>query len=299
MNDAVNSSCFMGVEMESANSRGFSSGRWPIETLTSLLFYLSEMVPYIVHVTSNQGTPLDPRVFPGSLTFTRDLHLDFDTPVTFFVGENGSGKSTLLEAMAVLSRLPISGGSMNECGAEQAFGERSELAKALRLAFIKQPKDRYFFRAETQAHFATLLDQRRSDPDFNGDPYIRYGGRSLHEMSHGEAFLSIMQNRFEDGLFFMDEPESALSPQRQLTLLALMHRLVQAGKSQFFIATHSPILLTFPKATIISFDEGRLERIRIEDTSHFQITRDLLNNPQMYWRHLAAGVPDQNENDES
>jgi predicted ATPase len=132
------------------------------------------------------------------------------------------------------------------------------------------------------------IEQRRDDPDFGGDPFARYGGRSLHKMSQGEAFLSVMQNRFDRGLFLMDEPESALSPQRQLTLLALMHHLVKTGESQFFIATHSPILLTFPGAAIISFDDGALERIDLEDTTHFQITRDLLNNPKMYWRHLAA-----------
>lgn len=245
-------------------------------------------VPFVAYVTLNDENPLNPDSFPGSLAFTRDLHVDFDSPVTFFVGENGSGKSTLLEAMAVLARLPISGGGLNESGANHAFTERSVLANSLRLAFIKQPNDRYFFRAETQAHFASLLEQRRDDPDFAGDPYTRYGGRSLHEMSHGEAFLSIMQNRFEHGLLLMDEPESALSPQRQLTLLALMHKMARTGRSQFFVATHSPILLTFPNATIISFDEGVLERIDLEDTSHFQITRDLLNNPEMYWRHLSA-----------
>ena len=248
-------------------------------------------VPYVAYVTLNADAPLAPDSFPGMLPFTHDLHLEFDSPVTFFVGENGSGKSTLLEAMAVLARLPISGGGMNESGANHAFAERSQLANSIRLAFIKQPRDRYFFRAETQAHFASLLEQRRSDPDFMGDPYMRYGGRSLHEMSHGEAFLSVMQNRFDDGLLFMDEPESALSPQRQLTLLALMHSFVRAGRSQFFVATHSPILLTFPGATIVSFDDGKLERIALEDTAHFQITRDLLNNPEMYWRHLAAPDP--------
>ncbi|TWU44722.1 Cobalt import ATP-binding protein CbiO [Rubripirellula tenax] len=250
-------------------------------------------VPFVAYVTLSDDKPLNPDSFPGSLAFTRNLHLDFDSPVTFFVGENGSGKSTLLEAMAVLARLPISGGGLNESGSNHAFAERSVLAESLRLAFIKQPKDRYFFRAETQAHFASLLEQRRNDPDFGGDPYMRYGGRSLHEMSHGEAFLSIMQNRFEHGLFLMDEPESALSPQRQLALLALMHKLVRSGRSQFFIATHSPILLTFPGATIISFDVGKLERIAIEDTTHFQITRDLLNNPEMYWRHLAKPDPEE------
>jgi predicted ATPase len=109
-------------------------------------------------------------------------------------------------------------------------------------------------------------------------------------MSHGQAFLSIMQNRFDDGLFLMDEPESALSPQRQLTLLALMHKLVQTGRSQFFVATHSPILLTYPGAAIVSFDGGALERVAIEDTSHYQITQGILNNPQMYWRHLSTAT---------
>lgn len=250
--------------------------------------------PYVTHVTLNDTSSLDRDAFPGNLAFTRDLNLAFDSPVTFFVGENGSGKSTLLEAMAVLARLPISGGGMNEYGANHAFDEQSTLAGSLRLAFIRQPRDRYFFRAETQAHFASLLEQRRDDPNFvlpggaPADPFQRYGGRSLHQMSHGEAFMSVLQNRFDQGLFLMDEPESALSPQRQLALLALMHDLTSAGKSQFFVATHSPILLTFPGATIISFDHGTLEQIDLQATSHYKITRDILNNPKMYWRHLGA-----------
>ncbi|MEL6353279.1 MAG: AAA family ATPase [Cyanobacteria bacterium J06627_28] len=188
--------------------------------------------------------------------------------------------------MAVLAKLPICGGSMNEVGRNHAFQEHSVLSKCLRLAFHNQPKDRYFFRADTQAHFASLLEQRQRDPDFSSNPYSRYGGRSLHQMSHGEAFLSVMQNRFREGLFFMDEPESALSPQRQLSLLALMSDLVKDNASQFFIATHSPILLTFPGATIISFEGKQLQRIRLEETSHFQITRDILDNPEQYWRYL-------------
>lgn len=245
-------------------------------------------VPYVAHVELNDKRPLDPARFPGNLAFTQDLFLEFDSPVTFFVGENGSGKSTLLEAMAVLSRLPISGGGLNEAGESSAFSETSVLASSIRMGFYRQPKDRYFFRAETQAHFATLLEQRREDPDFLADPYSRYGGRSLHEMSHGEAFLSIMQHRFEHGLLLMDEPESALSPQRQLALLALMHQLVRNGRTQFFVATHSPILMTFPGATIVTFDHGKLARVELFDTPHYQITRDLLNNPEMYWRHLAS-----------
>lgn len=244
-------------------------------------------VPYIANVALRPDADLNPESFPGNLRFTRSLDLEFNSPVTFFVGENGSGKSTLLEAMAVLARLPISGGGTADLGAEHAPEESSELAKSLRLAVLRQPKDRYFFRADTQAHFASLLESRRADPDFRGNPFESYGGRSLHKMSHGEAFLSVLQNRLHSGLILMDEPESALSPQRQLTLLALMHELAQNGASQFFVATHSPILLTFPDATILSFDGDHPEVIAVEETSHFQITRDLLNNPGMYWRHLA------------
>ena len=251
-------------------------------------------VPFVVRIELKECAPLDKSVFPGNLAFARDLDLEFDSPVTFFVGENGSGKSTLLEAMAVLSRLPISGGGMNETGANHASVERSILADSLRLRFIRQPQDRYFFRAETQAHFASLLERRKDDPDFldsqgaPADPYQQYGGRSLHKMSHGEAFLSIINNRFQHGLLLMDEPESALSPQRQLALLALMHDLARNHDSQFFVATHSPILLTYPGATIISFDSDTLERIALEDTTHYRITRGVLTDPGMYWHHLTA-----------
>ena len=249
--------------------------------------------PYVTHMTLKEDEPLNREAFPGNLAFTNELHLIFDSPVTFFVGENGSGKSTLLEAMAVLAHLPIGGGGTNELGANHSFSEQSVLAASLRLGFVREPSDRYFFRAETQAHFASLLERRRADPDFRhaggrpADPFASYGGRSLHQMSHGEAFLSVIQNRFQRGLFLMDEPESALSPQRQLTLLALMHRLVSTGESQFFAATHSPVLLTYPGATVISFDGGKLRKIGLEDTTHYQITRGVLNNPQLYWRHLT------------
>lgn len=249
--------------------------------------------PFVTRVTLKNDERLTPNQFPGNLAFTNELQLELTAPVTFFVGENGSGKSTLLEAMAVVARLPISGGGLNELSVTHATAERSLLAKSLRLSFRKQPRDRYFFRAEAQLHFASLLEQRRDDPDFNGNPFSRYGSRSLLQMSHGEAFLSIMQNRFENGLFLMDEPESALSPQRQLTLLAMMQKLVKKGDSQFIVATHSPILLTYPGASIVSFDHGALENVKLEDTSQFQITRDILNHPEMYWRHLTASdIPD-------
>jgi predicted ATPase len=131
----------------------------------------------------------------------------------------------------------------------------------LRPSFSRRPTDGYFLRAEFQAHFASLLDARKEDVDFIGNPYQLYGGRSLHTRSHGEAFLAVLQNRIREGLFFLDEPESALSPQRQLALLVLMHELVAEGRSQFVVATHSPILMTYPGAAIISFDNDELRPV--------------------------------------
>jgi predicted ATPase len=199
--------------------------------------------------------------YPFHLPWVRKLRLKFEKKVTFFVGENGAGKSTLLEALA-------------------------SLARALRPSFRNRPIDGYFLRAEFHAHFATLLDHRRNDPDFVGDPYRLYGGRSLHERSHGEAFLAIMQNRIADGFFLFDEPESALSPRRQLSLLSLMWDQAERGASQFIVATHSPILLTYPGAELISFDGEELTRVKLEDTPHYQITRGILESPERYWRYL-------------
>lgn len=231
--------------------------------------------------------------FPFNLEWLEpNFELQFQSPVTFFVGENGSGKSTLLETIAVLSGLPAVGGSRMEIGNQYAPPERTELAKYLRPWFAKRPKDSYFFRAESQAHLASLLDHRDVDPDFilpgggKANPYDAYGGRSLHTRSHGEAFLTLMSNRFREGLFLMDEPESALSPQRQLSLLSLIWKLAEHNKSQFIIATHSSIILTFPGATLLSFDDERIVKTTLEETSHYQITKGILANPEMYWQHL-------------
>ena len=230
--------------------------------------------------------------FPYGLPFVRGLDLSFKRAVTYLVGENGSGKSTLIEAIAELCGLPVSGGGRNETGARHGPEQQSALGAALRPAFSRRPRDGYFFRAEFQAHFASLLDERRADPDFLGDPYGRYGGRSLHAQSHGEAFLAVLLNRVQSGVIVMDEPESALSPQRQLALLARMADLVATGKTQFIIATHSPVLLTFPEADIVSLDDIPLRSVKLEDTSHYQITRGILEAPEQYWRLLREDRTD-------
>lgn len=240
---------------------------------------------------------LDERVpkdcgFPFTIPALAALALDLDRPVTFLVGENGSGKSTLLEAIAVLCGLSPSGGGKNEIGDRFAHETTSTFARALRPSFSSRPRDAFFFRAETLAHFASLLEARKNDPGFGGDPYARYGGRSLHERSHGEAFLAAFQHRLGDGLWLIDEPEAALSPQRQLVLLALMHERVRAGATQLIVATHSPILMTFPGAAILELTDRGIAETTLAETSHYQITRGILTQPESYWRHLVDAPGD-------
>lgn len=242
---------------------------------------------FLQRVYLRADAKLEPKGFPGSIPFVRSLNLNFKHAVTFFVGENGSGKSTLIEAIVDLCGLPVGGGGRNELSDLRAPHSRSELAPFLRAAFKRKSRDGYFFRAEFQAHFATLLEQRRADPDFWGDPYARYGGRSLHTRSHGEAFLEVFLSWMSPGIIVMDEPEAALSPQRQLALLVQMSNLVKRGDVQFIIATHSPILLTFPGALLLSLDGKKIKPTTLEQTSHYQITRGILEKPESYWNHLV------------
>jgi predicted ATPase len=148
------------------------------------------------------------------------------------------------------------------------------------------PRDAYYFRGELVSHFAALLDERREDPYFWGDPYARYGGQSLTNRSHGEGFLAIIQNRVGRGLYLLDEPEAALSPQRQLALMAIIADRAAHGGSQFIIATHSPVLMTIPGAEILLIDGEQLVPTALENTDHFQITKSVLQNPAAFWRHL-------------
>lgn len=244
--------------------------------------------PFLERLSLKKDVELPGDTFPGNLPVVRSLDIRFVGPVTFFVGENGSGKSTVVEAIAAACGLPAVGGGRNELGLLEVPHSRSELAPFVRATFHRKPSEGYFFRAEFQAEFAHLLERRRSDPDFAGDPYARYGGHSLHSRSHGEAFLEIFSAWLKPGMILMDEPEAALSPQRQLTLLSRMAELVACGGIQFIVATHSPILLTFPGASLLSFDGDRVEPIRFEDTSHYLITKGILEAPGRYWKHLSG-----------
>jgi predicted ATPase len=206
-----------------------------------------------------------------------DLRLEFTTPVTFLVGENGSGKSTLLEALAWAIGFGAQGGNRDNSYLEGAEGHA--LGRALRLNWRQRVAGGFFLRAETFFNFATYLEQV-------GSTFLAYGGKSLHQQSHGEAFLSLFDNRFEDGLYLLDEPEAALSPTRQLTFLSILHQLARSRGAQFIIATHSPMLITLPGATVLSTDEGNVREVPYKETEHFQLMRDFLSKPERFHRYL-------------
>ena len=244
----------------------------------------SSQVPWSL-TAEQQKKPRRER-FPFNLPWIEELDLEFPNAVTFFVGENGSGKSTLLEAIAGISGFPVWGGGRNDLSDQFGPEQESELAQAMYPHFRKRPRDGYFFRAEYYAQFASLLDARKRNKEFKGDPYGRYGGQSLHTRSHGESFLALLESRLTDGLFLLDEPESALSPKRQLALMAMMVRRIKEGKSQFIIATHSPILMTYPGATVVNFDSPSLESIDFQQSEHYLLTKGILDHPEQYWKHL-------------
>jgi predicted ATPase len=205
--------------------------------------------------------------------------LAFHPKVTFLIGENGTGKSTLLEGIAVACGLNPEGGSRNFNFATRA--SHSPLDECLRLARTPvRPGDSYFLRAESFYNVASEIERLDKEPG-PAPPIIKaYGGRSLHEQSHGESFFALFQNRFRDhGLYLMDEPEAALSPRRQVQFLGLLHDYVKRG-GQFVIATHSPIIMAYPEARIYVLDPEGIREVMYTATEHYLVTRGFLSNPQ-------------------
>ena len=201
--------------------------------------------------------------------------LEFHQPVTFLVGENGSGKSTLLEAIAVAWGFNPEGGSRNfNFSTQQTHSPLAQYLKLVRGPY--RAKDGFFLRAESFYNVATEIDRLDTD----GTLVRSYGGISLHGQSHGESFLSLMLHRFGgQGLYLLDEPESALSPTRQLAALSVIHQLVQQD-SQFIIATHSPILMAYPQAEILVLDEEGPHVTPYRQPEHYQLTRRFLEAPE-------------------
>lgn len=251
--------------------------------------------------------------FPFTVPAIRSLRtLELDAPVTFFVGENGSGKSTLLEGVALAAKLPTIGSA--EAAKDDTLEAQRALAKALKLTWNRRAVRGFFLRAEDFFGYAKQLSRTRAEllaraaeieseyadrsawakglalgPTLGSVAEMdrRYGS-NLDENSHGQSFLKVFEARFvPNGLYLLDEPEAPLSPQSQLALLAMMTDMAAAG-GQFIVATHSPILLAYPGATIYSFDGGAVQRAEYDALEHVALTRDFLNAPQRYLRHLRG-----------
>lgn len=217
--------------------------------------------------------------FPYTLPYLKDgLDLTFQRFVTFFAGENGSGKSTLLEAIAERCGFNPAGGNRNHTYAH--YRTESGLASTLKLSWRRlQIKQGFCLRAESFFNFATYMDEV-------GPPR----GESFHAQSHGESFLAAF-NRYldtDEGIYLLDEPEAALSPSRQLALLRIVYDLATPGRGQFIIATHSPILLAFPGASILWFDDRGIGPMEYRETDHYRVTKRFLEDPDSYFRTLFS-----------
>ncbi len=226
---------------------------------------------FLQHLVFRRETVESHNEYPYNLPAVKSLNrLAFHPKMTYFVGENGSGKSTLLEAIAIANGFNPEGGTKNF-----NFNTRkshSSLADHIRIAKGLAPRTGFFLRAESFFNVATEIE------NLNVGEY--YGGKSLHEQSHGESFITLLTERFgAKGLYILDEPESALSPQRQLAALFRIHDLIQQG-SQFLIATHSPILLAYPDSTIYQFSAEGIDKVSYQDTETFQIMKAFINNPE-------------------
>ena len=222
-------------------------------------------------------------VYPFDVPVIRALdEIELDSQVTFFIGENGTGKSTLIEAIAVASGFNAEGGS--RAFHFETLNSTSPLHEYLHvIRGYKRPADGYFLRAESFFNVATEIDQR--------DLAAWYGGRSLHQMSHGESFFTLLNERLlGGGLYIFDEPEAALSPTRQMAMLTRIHELV-LDASQLIIATHSPILMAYPGAQILQIAEGSIERVAYEDTEHYRVTRQFFAQREKMLKILLGGEP--------
>lgn len=234
--------------------------------------------PYLREIHFNRDKVDNFDEYPFNIPSISELDcIEFHPDVTFFVGENGSGKSTLIEAIAVALGFNAEGGTKNSTFATKKTHSRlNEYIKLVKS--FKMPKDNYFLRAESFYNLATLMDETG---------YLTsYGGKSLHQQSHGESFMATLLYKLQgNGLYIMDEPEAALSPSRQMAALSAIHQLVEEN-SQFIIATHSPILMAYPRSTIYQFSQCGIDRIAYEDTEHYAVTKDFLDRHEQMVKYL-------------
>jgi len=254
-------------------------------------------------ITSQKKNPFPFNVF--AVRFAKEIELD--NKVTIFVGDNGSGKSTLLETIAMALNLPLIGGFISE---RPGFDAARILQQYLHIEWQRQTNKGFFFRAEDFGDFINSVEneRKRIDADLTelkgevDDSVIKqmsesmnyrlYSmrktyGENMQAFSHGEAYLKILETRIGDkGVYLLDEPEAALSPLKQLSLLFLIMESIKKENIQFILSTHSPIMMGIPKAVIYEIKDDGIERVKFEETEHYKITKTFLNNPEFYLRHF-------------
>lgn len=241
---------------------------------------------YIREVALKDVPCLPHHQFPFSLPIFQSFSsLIFHPNVTYIVGENGTGKSTLLEGIAVALGFNPEGGTLNF--RFSTYDSHSNLHEYLRIVKgVHKPKDSFFFRSETYYNVASHIEHLDKEPSLGGKIIDSYGGKSLHEQSHGESFFATFKERFQgNGLYILDEPEAALSPLRQLSMLVRINELVHQN-SQFIISTHSPILMAYPHAKVIQLNDEGMHEVRLEETQHFHIMKQFFEDRERLFHHL-------------
>ena len=222
--------------------------------------------------------------FPFCLPILQNgLKIEFDSPITFIVGGNGAGKSTLLENLAYKVGFNHLGGNKNHTYDSRDNCDNLDLADKMKIAWELKTSKGFFFRAESFLNFAEYLDEMALE---DANTYLAYGGESLQKQSHGESFLSLFANKFNEGLFILDEPESALSAERQLSLISILKDLADTNKCQFIIATHSPLLIATPNSKVYEIDDGELKVKPYDETKQFLLYKNFLECPDRYLRFL-------------
>ena len=224
--------------------------------------------------------------YPFSLPlFRQGFSMELTNVVTILSGENGCGKSTLLEALARNCGFNTMGGSSSHLYGDDS--DISRLSKRLVCRWLPKVGRGFFFRAESFFNFSTYVDELSKD---HGRVALQpYGGKSLHQMSHGEAFLALFENRIQGkGVYIFDEPEAALSPMRLMRFMAILHDLTKQGTSQIIIATHSPILMSYPECQFLYIEDGRIAPRDYRTTEHYKVTRRFLERPEVYLNEILG-----------
>lgn len=239
--------------------------------------------PYLRELSVVNDVPL-PDKFPFNLPILQQgkLRIRFTKRVTIMVGENGTGKSTLLEAIAAQCGFNLAGGSKSHV--YDSKEAQSPLAGVLRLSWMPRVTSGFFMRAESFFNFSSYIDELARE---DNSVLRAYGGKSLHEQSHGESFLSLFQNRLgPKGVVLLDEPEAALSPTRQLSFLRILHELEKTGQAQIIMATHSPILMAYPGAQLLYLADGSVAEVPYNETEHFNTIKRFVGDPERYLKYL-------------